>query len=78
MEQPSDKATVPWTCKSCGTVHPVTIVITMEGGLIQDIEKPEGIKVVVMDFDADTVDYCDPDDDIKVNAKGERYFESIW
>jgi len=56
----------------------VTIVITMEGGLIQDIEKPEGIKVVVMDFDADTVDYCDPDDDIKVNAKGERYFESIW
>ena len=52
------------------------IVITVEGGLIQDVNIPKDchIKVKVMDFD---VEGCESDQ-VKTNKAGQEYFESIW
>ena len=52
------------------------IVITVEGGLIQDVNIPKDchISVRVMDFD---VEGCESDR-VKTNNVGEEYIESIW
>ena len=55
------------------------IVITMEGGVIQDVLIPKGSNVVVkvMDFDTegmDTSDYAK----LPKNKMGERYVETVW
>ncbi len=52
------------------------IVITVEGGVIQDIQIPKNCnaRVKVMDFD---VEGCE-DAEVSKNSKGEEYVESIW
>lgn len=52
------------------------IVITVEGGLIQDVQIPKNcnISVKVMDFD---VEGCE-DDEVKTNSTGDEYIESVW
>jgi hypothetical protein len=52
------------------------IVITVDGGLIQDVKIPKNchIRVKVMDFD---VEGCE-DDEITTNRAGDEYVESIW
>ena len=52
------------------------IVITVEGGLIQDVNIPKGchISVKVKDFD---VEGCESDR-VTTNNAGEEYIESIW
>ena len=36
-----------------------TVRITVDGGVIQDIDCPEGLRVIVHDYDADDVDEKD-------------------
>ena len=56
--------------------HPDTILIVVEGGVIQNIEGiPAGVQVEVRDYD---VEGCEPGDDLKTNDVGDEYFESIW
>jgi hypothetical protein len=52
------------------------IVITVEGGIIQDINIPNdcNIRVRVMDFDVDGED----EKRLSINARGDMYNESIW
>lgn len=52
------------------------IVITVEGGLIQDVQIPKdcNVRVKVMDFD---VEGCE-DDEVKTNSAGDEYIESVW
>lgn len=49
-----------------------TITITMEGGVIQDIDMPADTKVIVLDYD----DYGDPADMVLEN--GELCYKTIW
>ena len=52
------------------------IIITVEGGVIQDIQHiPRGTQVKVLDFDTDG---AEEDDLTIVNAKGEKAYVSYW
>ena len=57
------------------TATPHDIRITMEGGVIQAVENvPDGVRVVVLDFD---VEDCDVSD-LKTNERNERYLEVVF
>lgn len=53
-----------------------SIVITVEGGVIQDIPFPEGckIKVIVQDFDIEGTE----EDQLTMLDSGDECIESIW
>lgn len=50
------------------------VVVTVEGGVVQHVETPEGVKVVVRDYDAEG---CDPDT-LSVDEDGNEFIESVW
>ena len=62
------------------------IVITMDGGVIQDVQIPKGVDIVVkvMDFDTEDADLTDlnkvmPNGTIlKENKDNKYYYETIW
>ena len=57
------------------TATPHDIRITMEGGVIQAVENvPEGVRVVVMDFDVEDHDVSE----LKTNERNERYVEVVF
>jgi len=47
--------------------------ITMDGGVIQDITCPEGVKVIVKDYDTDSTEEA-----VKQDDNGDNYVETIW
>ncbi len=47
--------------------------ITMEGGVIQDIARPEGVKVVVRDYDTDG-----SEEHLQQDKNGDNYIETVW
>jgi hypothetical protein len=52
-----------------------TIVhITVEGGVIQDVQVPAGMKVVVWDYDIDGIE----PERLQRNGRGDKYVETIW
>ena len=52
-----------------------TIVITVEGGLIQWIAGiPEDVRIVVKDYDVDSVD----EENLTTDENGDEYVESVW
>jgi hypothetical protein len=54
---------------------PHDIRITMEGGVIQAVDNiPEGVRVVVMDFDVDGYDASD----LKTSDQGDHYLEIVY
>jgi len=54
--------------------HPTPILITVEGGIIQDIDNiPPGLQVVVHDYDAEG---CEGPTEI--DDDGQHYIESIY
>lgn len=54
--------------------EPIEIVIDVEGGLIQHIDMPNGVRVIVHDYDVEWVDeaWTELDED------GDEYIESVW
>ena len=48
--------------------------ITMEGGVIQQIACPQGLKVVVKDYDTDGVE----EEGLKQDENGDDYIETTW
>jgi hypothetical protein len=50
------------------------VKITMEGGVIHDMEIPEGVTVIVRDYDSEG---CEPDR-INQDENGDDYVESTW
>ena len=54
-----------------------TIVITISGGIVQEIENiPEGVVVEVQDFDIDEID---PElHGVYTNKRGEEYTSETW
>jgi hypothetical protein len=50
-----------------------TVEITGEGGVIQNVLCPEGVKVVVRDYDVDG-----SEESLKEDENGDDYIESVW
>jgi hypothetical protein len=51
----------------------LTVRITMEGGVIQDMLCPTGVRVVVHDYDVDG-----SEDDLREDENGDKYVEGTW
>jgi hypothetical protein len=47
--------------------------VTVEGGVIQDVECPTGVQVVIRDFDVDGSEA-----DLAEDDSGDEYIESVW
>jgi hypothetical protein len=65
--------------------EPIEVVITIEGGVIQEVNIPKGTGVVVkvMDFDTEDADLSDlnkpmPHSTLKENKDHEYFYESHW
>jgi hypothetical protein len=48
--------------------------VTVVGGVVQHVEVPEGVQVVVRDCDVDGTDT----DELEQDDDGDRFIESIW
>ena len=78
-----DIAEVGWPlCPECGDdmerisrpdEEPV-VRVTLEGGVVQEITHPDGIKVVLRDYDTDEVS----EDMLQADENGSRFLESTW
>lgn len=51
-----------------------TVTVTMEGGVIQHVEVPPGVEVVVLDYDVDG----EPDSEVELDGNGDRRKRSCW
>jgi hypothetical protein len=52
----------------------LTVRITVEGGVIQDVQCPEGVRVVVKDYDTEGT----PEEELHEDDDGYQFIESIW
>jgi hypothetical protein len=50
------------------------VIVTVEGGVVQHVECPEGVKVVVRDHDCEGADA----DLVSVDEVGNEFVESVW
>ena len=50
------------------------VVLTVEGGVVQNVECPEGVRVVVRDYDCEG---SDPDL-VLVDEDGNEFVEAVW
>ncbi len=50
------------------------VIVTVEGGVVQHVECPDGVKVVVRDYDAEGSDA----DLLSVDEDGNEYVEAVW
>jgi len=48
--------------------------VTVEGGVVQHVEVPQGVKVVVKDYDVEGSD----SDQLEQDENGDNYNESTW
>jgi hypothetical protein len=51
-----------------------TVRITVEGGIVQHVEVPEGITVIVRDYDVDGF----PPEVLVQDEQGDSCIETIW
>jgi len=47
--------------------------ITVEGGVIQDIEVPKGVRVILRDYDVDG-----EEKKLQKDENGDPYIETVW
>ena len=47
--------------------------ITVEGGVVQHVEVPKGVQVIVHDYDVDG-----QEEGLEQDQNGDSYLESIW
>ncbi len=50
------------------------VIVTVEGGVVQHVEVPNGVRVIVRDYDTEG---CD-DDLVQQDENGDECFESVW
>jgi hypothetical protein len=48
--------------------------VTVEGGVVQHVEVPEGVKVIVRDYDVEGPEA----DHLQRDENGDQFIESIW
>lgn len=49
------------------------VIVTIEGGVVSDVEVPSGVRVIVRDYDV-----MEFDDNVQIDEAGEEYYETIW
>ncbi len=49
-----------------------TVRITVEGGVIQFVDCPRGVRVIVKDYDVDG------EDNVHQDEQGDAYIEGVW
>ena len=47
--------------------------VTVEGGVIQDVECPSGVQVLIRDYDVDG-----SETDLAEDETGDEFIESVW
>jgi hypothetical protein len=50
-----------------------TVIVIVSGGLVQDVRAPEGVNVVVRDYDVEG-----SDSPVLKDEQGEAYIEARW
>ncbi len=50
------------------------IRVTVEGGVVQHVEVPEGVQVIVRDYDVEGTDA----DELEQDENGDQFIESTW
>lgn len=50
------------------------VIVTVEGGVVQHVECPAGVKVFVRDYDCEGSDA----DRLSVDENGNEYIEAVW
>lgn len=50
------------------------VKVTVEGGVVQWVEVPEGVTVIVRDYDVDGSE----DEGLDQDENGDQYIESTW
>jgi hypothetical protein len=53
---------------------PQVVVVTVEGGVVQNVECPEGVRVVVRDYDTEGTDA----DHLSRDEDGNECVEAVW
>lgn len=48
--------------------------VTVEGGVVQHVEVPEGVQVIVRDYDVEGTDA----DELEQDENGDQFIESFW
>lgn len=51
-----------------------TVRITVEGGVIQYVDCPRGVRVVVRDYDVDGAE----EENLQQDENGDDYVEGVW
>lgn len=51
-----------------------SVTVTVEGGLVQHVQVPEGVVVVVHDYDVEGVDEAD----LETDGNGDKYVKGVW
>ena len=51
-----------------------TVTVTVAGGVVQNVDFPAGVRVVVRDYD---VEGCN-ESDLTNDENGNKYLESVW
>jgi hypothetical protein len=50
------------------------VTVTVDGGVVQHVEVPEGVRAVVRDYDVDGTD----EDQLEQDENGDSFTKSIW
>jgi len=50
-----------------------TVTITVEGGVVQHVDLPPGVRVIVKDYDIDGSEA-----DLSRDENGDQYVEGVW
>jgi hypothetical protein len=50
-----------------------TVTIIVEGGVVQHVAVPLGVRAIVRDYDVDS-----DDADLATDGNGDEYLESVW
>jgi hypothetical protein len=50
-----------------------TVIVSVEGGVVQTVDLPDGVRVVVHDFDVDGTE-----SDLHEDDTGDEYLETVW
>jgi hypothetical protein len=51
-----------------------TVKFVVEGGVVQDVVCPKGVRVVIHDYDIDGI----PEDELTTDKSGDDCIETIW
>ena len=60
-------------CTMAKRITKKIVHVTVEGGVIQDVECPSGIQVLIRDYDVDG-----SETDLAEDDSGDEFIESIW